>query len=346
LAKKGGYLSMKAKITKKAFAFLLTMVMAVTALPVVALGSTPSQQMQGRSMGYVLHTDIRSFINGVEIRGYNLAGHVFVIAEDLRAYGFNVTWDGSRREINVTTPAGIPAVVPHVYPVIIPTAGTPIFRYYHSDIIAAVNGIRVPSYNIGNLTLIRLQDAVIPNGRAVWDPANRELRAYTDSQQAIALAYVTPFDDGRHSFSLYTAAINGAPFADIVPFWNDYYSQYYVSLSDDLYTPALRFHSGLGNVVLPDSPRTVTTLQRLRGEFSLLTGVIGREDGSAMIPATVEIWGDGRLLFGPTQLSATALPTEIQANVSGVDLLRIDVTFPRGSELQSAIYAIAADLWP
>lgn len=44
-------------------------------------------------IGSVLTTDIKAYINGLEIPSYNVDGNMVIIGSDLRSYGFNVVYE-------------------------------------------------------------------------------------------------------------------------------------------------------------------------------------------------------------------------------------------------------------
>ena len=46
-------------------------------------------------------SNIRTFINGCEIPTFEYSGTIGIIAEDLVAYGFDVTWNGSSRSLKI-----------------------------------------------------------------------------------------------------------------------------------------------------------------------------------------------------------------------------------------------------
>jgi len=59
----------------------------------------------------------------------------------------------------------------------------------------------------------------------------------------------------------------------------------------------------------------------------MLSGYIGRVDGSGLADATINFTGDGNLLQS-FALSASDMPTHISIFVEGITELRIDVEFP------------------
>ena len=114
----------------------------------------------GDVVGQVLYTDIVAKIDGHPIRAYNVADHMCVVAEDLRAYGFDVTWYGDERLLTVAPsktadPASFPAYVPEPPKGKI---GAPAFPILYTDIVTWVDGREVESFNIDGQTVIYFQD--------------------------------------------------------------------------------------------------------------------------------------------------------------------------------------------
>ena len=55
-------------------------------------------------IGNILSTDVIAYIDKMPIRCYNYANSTYVLAKDLRNYGFEVTWNGDARTVNITLP--------------------------------------------------------------------------------------------------------------------------------------------------------------------------------------------------------------------------------------------------
>ena len=70
-------------------------------LLLAALSLSAAALRPGDVAGQVLATDIRAFIDGVEIPAYNIDGNLGVVAEDLNAYGFVTGYDNPTRTLNV-----------------------------------------------------------------------------------------------------------------------------------------------------------------------------------------------------------------------------------------------------
>ncbi len=114
----------------------------------------------GDVVGQVLYTDIVAKIDGHPIRAFNVANHMCVVAEDLRAYGFDVVWYGDERMLTVAPsktvdPASFPEYVPEPPKGKI---GAPAFPILYTDIVTYVEGREVESFNIDGETVICFRD--------------------------------------------------------------------------------------------------------------------------------------------------------------------------------------------
>lgn len=85
-----------------------------------------------------------------------------------------------------------------------------------------------------------------------------------------------------------------------------------------------------------NSGGTNFTLHNLGGQFQLLSGYIGRVDGSHMVDATIIFFGDGEYLDSVT-ISATDMPVPFSVDIQDIIQLRIETELPRGGR-----YAIQA----
>jgi hypothetical protein len=171
---------------RKFTALLLTLSMIISMIPmtmIVPMMAVPvAANAIGTKLGDVLHTDIRVFINNVEIAGYNINGSTYVIAEDLRPYGFNVAWNGANRTLSITQgrASGSAKSVPRNAN----RVGSVAFPYVHTDIRAFINSRAVTSYNIQGSTVVLIDDIAKEYGSRTWDGTRRELRMTTSSMSA------------------------------------------------------------------------------------------------------------------------------------------------------------------
>ena len=156
----------------------------LAALPLSAAALRP-----GDVAGRVLATEIRAFIDGVEIPAYNIDGNLGVVAEDLDAYGFVTGYDDSSRTLTVTrTGAAVRGVE-------IPESshrpsGTVIARVLYSDIRVYLDGREIPGYNIDGRTII-LFSALDAYGRRTYLHGGGTIDGYagSNSLEAINAAY-------------------------------------------------------------------------------------------------------------------------------------------------------------
>ncbi len=55
----------------------------------------------GNVAGSYYHTDIVTYFNGKEIESYNIGGRTVILAEALKDYGYEVTWDPAARTLSI-----------------------------------------------------------------------------------------------------------------------------------------------------------------------------------------------------------------------------------------------------
>lgn len=127
--------------------------------------------------GEALYSDIRAYINGLPVQSYNIGGWTGVVAEDLRAYGFEVLWDGDSRSLYVADANRLPVTAGGVPEAAAMPAGSHAAYVYATDIKTYVAGWECPAYNIGGQTVI-LIDSLQYYGDVVWDAEKREI-SYT-----------------------------------------------------------------------------------------------------------------------------------------------------------------------
>ena len=130
---------------------------SVLACPAMADGGSGAGRVPASSM--ILYSDIAAYINHYPIPSYAYNGKMVVVAEDLRNYGFNVTWDeGSRSlyiEPNYDTNqiAGMGAVYSNR-----DKHGQTFAYIMPSDIKTYLNGVEIPSVNINGYTMVPVED--------------------------------------------------------------------------------------------------------------------------------------------------------------------------------------------
>lgn len=124
----------------------------------------------GDVVGKAVYTDIAAYINGYPIPSYNVDGYTVIVAEDLRNYGFDVTWDGDARTLSVTMAdggaiSGMSGV--YKYPNAI---GRKFADTLYTDIRTYVNGDPIQAYSINGYTMIELK-SLSEFGAVNWNQA-------------------------------------------------------------------------------------------------------------------------------------------------------------------------------
>lgn len=133
---------------------------APTPTPTQAPNQTANDNVDaGAGTSVILYTDIASYINNYPIPSYAYNGKMVVIAEDLRNYGFNVTWDEGSRSLYIE---------PNYETTVIQGMGTvysnrdkhgQIFAYaIPSNIKTYLCGDEIPSININGYTMVAIED--------------------------------------------------------------------------------------------------------------------------------------------------------------------------------------------
>ena len=133
---------------------------AITAVIVFTAIITAGAYNIGDTVGHALKTDIVATINGYDIPSYNINNQTYIIAEDLRYYGFSVNFDNSARALGITRDytqswAGKAYAKP---PVAEKQIGVPEFNLLYTDIATYLDGYYTPSCNINGQTIIRFSD--------------------------------------------------------------------------------------------------------------------------------------------------------------------------------------------
>ncbi|MDR1540983.1 MAG: WG repeat-containing protein [Clostridiales bacterium] len=146
----------------------------------------------GEPLGWVYNSDIRAYIDGHQILSYIVNDKACVVSEDLRNYGFDVSWDEASRASKIAFTGGketTPVAGPSPTPVI---NGAKAFRYVYTDIVAYVDGKKVDSFNIEGRLVIYFSE-LEAFGELAYDDSTRTARLTTRSGDVpIAEAALAP----------------------------------------------------------------------------------------------------------------------------------------------------------
>ena len=159
-----------------AFALILAVMLSIgIGIGTGVFGVSASAVRIGDEIGDVLNTDIRTYIDGHRIPSYNINNRSVVLMSDLIYYGFDSHWDPVARITTLTRNPDKRITPLTEFDEQLGRPGTVAFRHLHTDIVAIINGVAVPSYNIRGNTAVLFGD-LSPFGTHRW---NNDTRAST-----------------------------------------------------------------------------------------------------------------------------------------------------------------------
>lgn len=129
--------------------------------------------------GEVIATDITAYIDEQPIESYNINDYTYVIAEDLRDYGFGVVWNGEVRELRIYRKTDYPRRFMPADKVNVKKSdvnrGAHAFDVYSTDIVTFLEDEPVTAYNVDGQTLIQI-DELSRYGYFSYDDEKREVK--------------------------------------------------------------------------------------------------------------------------------------------------------------------------
>lgn len=162
---------------KKVFCSLLSAMMLLSAaIPGFAANI-------GDVAGEVVYTDIATYINHYPISAYAYDGGMVVVAEDLRNYGFEITYDDGSRSLSIlpnkdmSTLTGMGTIYKN---------GNRLGKHFadalYSDINVYLNGSWIPSCAINGYMMVKLEDLANEaiGTSFTWDDSTRSAKLWID----------------------------------------------------------------------------------------------------------------------------------------------------------------------
>ena len=134
----------------------------------------------GDIIGNIYSTDIRAFINGVEVESYNIGGKTAVVIEDIIAensHGY--IYDDNSRTLKFFSLSPYYLIEKKTENQAKP--GKIIGNIYETDIKTSIYDVTIPTYNIGGKTAVAIEDlgydsAFSPiGGKFVWNEKDRTI---------------------------------------------------------------------------------------------------------------------------------------------------------------------------
>ena len=134
----------------------------------------------GDITGHIYSTDIRAFINGIEVESYNIGGKTAVVIEDIiRWNSYEYIYDDNTRTLKVFSLKPYCLVEKKAQNKT--KSGKIIGNIYQTDIKTSIYDVVVPTYNIGGKTAVAIEDlgydsAFSPiGGKYIWNDKERTI---------------------------------------------------------------------------------------------------------------------------------------------------------------------------
>lgn len=155
---------------KRILSFFLTFCMLFG-----AVGLTASAEI----IGQVIATDITAYIDEQPIESFNINDYTYVIAEDLRDYGFDVNWSEAQRSLRIYRKIDnqrwfMPAEKVNIKKSDVPR-GSRVFDVYSTDIVTYMEDSPVNAYNVDGQTLVQI-DELSRYGYFSYNDERREVK--------------------------------------------------------------------------------------------------------------------------------------------------------------------------
>lgn len=134
---------------------------------------------QADIVGEVIATDITAYIDEQPISSYNINDYTYVIAEDLRDYGFAVKWSEAARELRIYRKTDYPKWFLSAEKLNVKKSdvnrGAHAFDVYSTNIVTYLEDEPITAFNVDGQTLIQI-DELTRYGYFSYDDERREVK--------------------------------------------------------------------------------------------------------------------------------------------------------------------------
>lgn len=151
----------------------------LTTIIMFAISATPLAANKG-VVGHIFSTDIRAYINGVEVESYNIGGKTAVVIEDILNENANsYIYDDYSRTLKFFSLSPYYLVEGKAQNKTVP--GKVVGKIYKTDIKTSIYDVIIPTYNIGGKTAVAIEDlgydgAFSPiGGKYIWNEDERTI---------------------------------------------------------------------------------------------------------------------------------------------------------------------------
>ena len=158
---------------KKAICIILVTII------LTSLFSIPVSAKVGDVIGTALHTDIIAYINNYAIPSYAVNGQSVIVAEDLRNFGFDVTWNNQTRSLTINRNRNT-SVSELNFTKDSTASGKKFTNILATDIKVYVGHNQITSYAMNGYTMIPMEELTML-GEVYWVSEERALKMWVDN---------------------------------------------------------------------------------------------------------------------------------------------------------------------
>jgi len=130
---------------------------------------------------YILHSDVKTYLNDYPIRAYNFNSKMVIVAEDLKNYGYNVIWNADERTLVISGMTydreSFPMPYTHEDNISKDIIGTIAYEVLPTDIKTYYDDKLLESFNINGRTAIYIEEFAEKTGyiKSKWNETDRTL---------------------------------------------------------------------------------------------------------------------------------------------------------------------------
>lgn len=164
------------RFSKRLIALISAIIMTVSLFSVGV-----SAANVGDVIGYAQPTDIIATINGYQLQSYNVNDYTYICVEDLRYYGFDVSFDANNKTLNLSRNNDITSIDPQNTDPDFWSIGAVKYRIniLYTDIATYADGEYIEGSNINGRTIINF-DELGRFGEVSYDNGKREISLVMD----------------------------------------------------------------------------------------------------------------------------------------------------------------------
>ena len=147
---------------------------------------------------YILHSDVKTYLNELPIKAYNFNSKMVIVAEDLKNYGYNVKWNADERTLVISGMTydreSLPMPYTHEDNISKDKIGTVAHEVLPTDIKTYYGDKLLESFNINGRTVVYIEEFAEKTGyiKSKWNETDRTLY--------VSCAVFIPYEQWSYAF--------------------------------------------------------------------------------------------------------------------------------------------------